>query len=349
GRDRRPSPQPDRRRTGRGGAAGEALRKRHGRQPDHHRPRSDAGAGAGADGRAPDQRHSGDGEGRAARWHPHQPRRALRRKPAPAGRRADDARQPRHRFDGRGAGGGAPPARRPGAPGGQADRNRNGQRLRLAVLVQPRLPVGARHDARRLSPRPPVAGRRTGRGRNRPTRRHQGARRGRFHWNSGRSGPDAGRGHRAGGASAGADVPALAVGGGGAGPNERSDADQRIRPVPEPAAGRRLELAGQDPGAGRVCCRDSPARIWAARDGPDFGPGGRQFEDGLTGRRPLCRLVHGPGPDFPQRSPLGRDPDLPADDAGAGGGGFLSWRPAGRPWTRFRRACAVPGRGLGAG
>ena len=46
-------------RAGRAGAPGEEVRKRHGGQPDHHRPRRDAGRRAGADGPPHDLRHSG--------------------------------------------------------------------------------------------------------------------------------------------------------------------------------------------------------------------------------------------------------------------------------------------------
>ncbi len=66
-----------------------------------------------ADGAAPHFRHPGDRSGRPAGRHPHQSRRPLRRKSAPAGRRADDPRQSRHGRARRDPGGGAaaaPPA-----------------------------------------------------------------------------------------------------------------------------------------------------------------------------------------------------------------------------------------------
>jgi IMP dehydrogenase len=73
------------------GAGGEALRERHGGEPDHHDGGADARRRARADGAAPDLRHPDHGRGGQAGRHPHQPRRALRRESAPARVRADDA------------------------------------------------------------------------------------------------------------------------------------------------------------------------------------------------------------------------------------------------------------------
>ena len=96
GRHRRHPPQSDARGSGRGGAQGQALRERHGRRSDHHLSRRDPRRRARADEARRDFRHSGRRARRgrqagAAGRHPHQPRRALRRRSAPAGHRTDDA------------------------------------------------------------------------------------------------------------------------------------------------------------------------------------------------------------------------------------------------------------------
>ena len=78
-----------------------------------------------ADGAAQDLRHPGHREERPAGRHPHQSRRPLRRKSAPAGRRADDPRQSRHRRPRRQPGGGAPAA--PPAADRETARRRRGR------------------------------------------------------------------------------------------------------------------------------------------------------------------------------------------------------------------------------
>ena len=103
------------------------YRERHGGQSDHDPPRPDARRRARADGAAQDLRHSGDRGGRPAGRHPHQSRRPLRRKSAPAGRRADDPRESRHGRPGRQPGGGAPAA--PPAPDRETARRRRARAL----------------------------------------------------------------------------------------------------------------------------------------------------------------------------------------------------------------------------
>ena len=132
GRHRGHPPQSRARRSGRGGAQGQAVRERHGRRPDHHLPRRDARRRARGHAERLDLRHPG---GRArkrrqageARRHPHQPRRALRRRSAPAGDRTDDPQGGDGRRGGRPRRGAPPPAP---APHREACRRRRGRALR---------------------------------------------------------------------------------------------------------------------------------------------------------------------------------------------------------------------------
>ena len=78
---------------------GQEGRDRRGRRPGHHRPRPEAVRGAGADAPLRDLRPAGGGRRRAPGGHPHQPRRALRAQPGPAGARHDD-HQADHRARG---------------------------------------------------------------------------------------------------------------------------------------------------------------------------------------------------------------------------------------------------------
>ena len=97
-RNRRHPPQHGRRAAGRRSPQGQEVRGRDGRQPGHDPPRRKPRRCAAADGRPQDLRHPG----RRARLrqtgrHPDQPRRAIRRRSASAGRRADDPGEADHR------------------------------------------------------------------------------------------------------------------------------------------------------------------------------------------------------------------------------------------------------------
>ena len=105
-RHRRHPPQSRAGAAGRAGAPGQEVRIRHGGEPAHHPPDGHARRRARADEGQPHLRHSGgrgrrQRPGRQAGRHPHQPRRALRHRPAPAGRRADDQGAADHRARGR--------------------------------------------------------------------------------------------------------------------------------------------------------------------------------------------------------------------------------------------------------
>ena len=98
-RHRGDPPQHGARGPGRLGASGQKIRIRHGGEPADHSPGGDAGGRAGADAGKPHFRRSGRGRRQGsepAGRHPHQPRRALRHRPAPEGRRTDDQGSPGH-------------------------------------------------------------------------------------------------------------------------------------------------------------------------------------------------------------------------------------------------------------
>ena len=143
-------------RSGRRGAQGQAVRERHGRRSDHHLSRRHARRRARPHARL-DLRHSG---GRAARperpgeapRHSHQPRRALRRRSAPAG---DGPHDPQ---GGDGRRGGEP---RRGAPApASAPHREAGGRRRCSTLRRAHHRQGHREgdDASERAPRTPTGG-----------------------------------------------------------------------------------------------------------------------------------------------------------------------------------------------
>ena len=187
-RHRRDPPQPRARGSGRAGAAGEAIRVRHGGEPAHHRTARQAGRGARPDEGARHLRHSGGGgrrqrPRRQAGRHPDQPRRALCDRSGAAGLRADDQGRSDHGARGRDAGGGeaaaAPAPHREAAGGG-----------RELPLRRPHHREGHREGGRqseRLQGRAGAAARRRRHhGRRQGLRPHRGADRGRRRSRGGR-------------------------------------------------------------------------------------------------------------------------------------------------------------------
>ncbi len=144
-RHRRHPPQSRARGSGRGGAQGQEVRERHGGRSDHHLSRRDAGRCARAHAPRLDLGHSG-GRARSrrqageARRHSHQPRRALRRRSAPAGDGPHDPQGGDGRRGGEPRGGSPPPASQP--------HREAGRRRRRGALRRPHHGQGHREGDR---------------------------------------------------------------------------------------------------------------------------------------------------------------------------------------------------------